>query len=573
MFNYLEIIDGDVRNRGNVVQLAEGTTGVNIDYYGEDKIDCYQSVYLHTESLREWFKDTSRSYDGIVWTNYFHWDFDHDDLQQSFNDTKELVNRLQKFNPENIKVFFSGNKGFHVLYMSPEIEKFNGDIPSTVKSVCCSLASDLPTFDSKIYDKTRIFRSINSRHSVTGLYKVQLPTLELEINEILAWAKTQNEANMSYSKTTHEGIYKLMSENQVEITNSSSFNLEGILDGIANGFSEGNRNTGLASVAGLLHRRNLDDNFVNAMLTAINNRSSCPLPPSDIGNIVRSISRYAVDQTYTDPKAEDLKSIDQAGIEWSENFKKYGYCRFGERFKHIENRMKMCIPGDVIGIAAMSGIGKTTLSMEIGNNEAKEQDKKSLFISLEMSNSGIFFRAATICFPRNADYIPPEEVARKLKDDKSFFTGVCDEWKNIIIVDKGGLTIDQIVNYYNIASDRHEISNIVVDYAQNISNAEDIKYSMKMARGLKTIAKDLNTKMFVAMQCNKELQNPYAEIEKNHIEGAGAYFQACDYILGFWWDEKQKNRVHGKFLKNRWGDVYKFDMVRAGLKFHTEDYS
>ena len=574
MFNHVEVIKGDVRNRGNVIKLQDNVTGADIDYGGMNEVDCFQSVYVHTEALAHWFKDTSLPYVGEVWTNYFHWDFDHEDLRQSLKDAYILVERLSKYNPKNIKVFFSGNKGFHVLYMSPEIANYkNGKVDQVVKNVCCNLASDLPTFDSKIYDKTRIFRSVNSIHSATGLYKVQILKKTEDINTVYNIAKTQVRTDMRYDPTINKDILDLFETNKPEIETKSNFEMGDLLYYVANGFPEGERNTGLTSVAGMLHRRNIDDNFVEAMLHSINGNSSVPLPASDIGNIVRSISRYSIDQQFMQPKRNDIKTIVDAGNEWTENFKKYGYCRFGDRFKHIENRMKLCFPGDVIGVAAMSGGHKSTIGMELGNNEAKEQNKNSLFISLEMSNSGVFFRAATICFPLNADYIPPEEVAKKLGNDPTFYNKVYDEWRNIVIVDKGGLTIDQIVDYYNIARDEYEISNIVVDYAQNINNSEEISYSMKMARSFKTIAKQLETKLFVLMQCNKSLSNPSEEIEKNHIEGAGAYFQVCDYIMGYWKDQENKNRVHGKFLKTRWGESdYKFDLVRAGMKFHTEDF-
>jgi replicative DNA helicase len=238
--------------------------------------------------------------------------------------------------------------------------------------------------------------------------------------------------------------------------------------------------------------------------------------------------------------------------------------------------MKMCIPGDVIAIVAGSGVGKTTLAMELGKQEARSKNSFSLIASLEMSQAGLFFRASTIESENHVDnYVPVSGVANDLMSSTDLKCKVIGEWKNLLIIDKGGLSLDRIVEYYKKAQEIYDgkISNLIIDYAQNIQGAEDITYAMVMARKFKEVAKELNTKLFVAMQTNKTYQTDYMEVNKIHIEGAGAYVQACDYIIAFWKSMDQDNRLHGKFLKDRWnGPNYQFDMVRDGLKYHSENY-
>ena len=191
-----------------------------------------------------------------------------------------------------------------------------------------------------------------------------------------------------------------------------------------------------------------------------------------------------------------------------------------------------------------------------------------------MSNEGLFFRAATIEYETNDDYVPSSHVAKTLLSNSKFFDSVCDQWKNIYIIDKGNITLDNVVDYVERAkNDGLDISNIVIDYAQNLKNAEDIVHAMSMARRFKDVAKRLGVIVFILMQTNKSLPDSYTEIKKNHIEGAGAYFQACDYIIAVWKSRDYHNRLHCKFLKERWGDSnFRFDFVRTGMKFHTADY-
>lgn len=77
-----------------------------------------------------------------------------------------------------IRVFFSGNKGFHVL-VDPEI--FGIEPRTDLNELYRAVAHDLKkmtmfkTVDTGIYDRVRLFRLPNSLHSETGLYKVPVP--------------------------------------------------------------------------------------------------------------------------------------------------------------------------------------------------------------------------------------------------------------------------------------------------------------------------------------------------------------------------------------------------------------
>jgi replicative DNA helicase len=349
-----------------------------------------------------------------------------------------------------------------------------------------------------------------------------------------------------------------------------------LLDGIEYGFEPGNRNSGMASIAGLFHSRNIDRTFIKSFLMAINKNNEVPLSEREINTIIESITRYPVTQEYQETKVKDISTIQDAAEEWYKIIKSSGYTSFGERFPHINQRMKICIPGDVIAIVANSGVGKSTIGLEFGNNEAKSRDMYSLMASLEMSRAGLFFRVATIESLKHVNnHVPSEQVVKDLLEEEELKQRVIKEWRNLLIVDRGSVTLDKIAEYYHLAQEEYKgkISNLIIDYAQNIQGAEEIEYAMRMARQLKTMAKELNTKVFVLMQCNKTMPNDYTQVQKNHIEGAGAYFQACDYIMGFWRSRDIKNRLHGCFIKDRWGSAdFTFDLVRDGLKYHSEDY-
>jgi len=199
-----------------------------------------------------------------------------------------------------------------------------------------------------------------------------------------------------------------------------------------------------------------------------------------------------------------------------------------------------------------------------------------MLASLEMSAAGVFFRAATIeAKPDEDGRVDSTYVAKTLIDDQKLRDAVSDTWKNTLIVDKGGMSIEKIREYFLTAQDLYggTLSNLVIDYAQNIKNAEDITHAMRMAREFKTLAKELKTKLIVLMQTNKQCASEYEEIIPSYIEGAGAYRQACDYIIGIWKSRIDIKRVHCKIIKDRWGEGgVKFDLLREGLKYHTTEF-
>jgi replicative DNA helicase len=541
-YNYSEIVLNGVKNRGNVFKLPDNTSNIDLDYYGKETIDSYHSAFLHSQELKLYSEihGNIKGYKGKVFSKCLFWDLDSYNHDLVRKDTIELTERLLQFNPQNLRIYFSGNKGFHIIYLCPELINLqdNDNFNYKVQILCSNIAQGLSTFDPKIYDKTRIIRTLNSKHSKTNLYKIEITYNELNSlsqKELFELASKQRKSEkIVYKEQFDDNIIRLLNNLSVEktINKRGQFNVDEILNGIRFGFDLGNRNSGFATIAGMLHRRNIDQNFIEVILQTINQNNKVPLSEQEITQIVNSINRYPVDVEYTDMEEDDIIDIESAGESWYQIIETSGYTNFGERFKHLNDRLKMVIPGDTIAFVANSGLGKTTMGMELGNNEAKSRNVYSLMASLEMSRAGIFFRGATIEATDLSieNYVPSSEVAKKLLNDSTLKNKVYDVWKNLKIIDKGGISLDKIIEYFNIAQIKYnnKIGNLIIDYAQNIKDSEKIDYSMMMARKFKEIAKSLNTKLFILMQCNKTIPDDYTEVQKSHIEGAGAYSQAMD---------------------------------------------
>ena len=161
-------------------------------------INGFNSVFYHQDRVKEFFKDTSDkkpSYDGSVYSNYLIWDFDNkENVNAARLDTIELIERLMAYTPTNISAYFSGGKGFHVVYVCPELDQVKVDTyEHVVKNVCLDLAKGLQSLDTRIYDKMRVIRTPNSRHGSTKLFKVPISYNQLKdmtVDEILKYAES-----------------------------------------------------------------------------------------------------------------------------------------------------------------------------------------------------------------------------------------------------------------------------------------------------------------------------------------------------------------------------------------------
>jgi hypothetical protein len=115
--------------------------------------------------------------------------FDLDCVEKPEKARKEAISLIadlkNRFNiPEkSISIHFSGNKGFHVFINRRVFDlEPDTDLPAVFKKMAEELQNNLnlKTVDTKVYERRRLWRIPNSKHSKTGLYKIPLSFIELK---------------------------------------------------------------------------------------------------------------------------------------------------------------------------------------------------------------------------------------------------------------------------------------------------------------------------------------------------------------------------------------------------------
>jgi hypothetical protein len=128
---------------------------------------------------------STRDYAGRCYARWLWFDIDReDDLPAALQDARALAGRLldryRSLDEDDLLLFFSGSKGFHVglplTWKPPPSATFH----LTARTFAQALAGLAGArIDAGIYDKVRAFRAPNSRHPRTGLHKRRLSVEEL----------------------------------------------------------------------------------------------------------------------------------------------------------------------------------------------------------------------------------------------------------------------------------------------------------------------------------------------------------------------------------------------------------
>src|SRR5690606_30327343 len=128
--------------------------------HGTSDEDWYSSLYWYPKEAKDYFTSNGnsiRGYQGEAYSNKLFFDLDSkEDVNKAKEDAKELLHRLQQCGvkiEEQVRVFFSGNKGFHIEV--PVNAQFK---PEELKILCSNIASGLQSFDDVIYNTSRIIR-------------------------------------------------------------------------------------------------------------------------------------------------------------------------------------------------------------------------------------------------------------------------------------------------------------------------------------------------------------------------------------------------------------------------------
>ena len=590
-------------------------------------VDYYISVFKFNEEHKKKFDEVGSvaGFSGVL-TDRLTWDFDSDleDLTREQNidraktDAIELVKRLKKegYKDSDIKIFFSGNKGFEVtIDINEELT------PQQAKNVCMNLAEDLPTKDSKVYNSTRPFRLPLTKHNKSGLYKYPLTTDDLltsSSKEILDLAKQKlnyEDIKDAWTRSQLKGKLIVLKNKTPEVKMnqviSSSYSLED-LDWSTKPrdlsyskwllemgyFENGERSHALMILGATYRSLGYDDNKAYYLLKSASDKQSMrtgsdKFPKEEIwNNIIKQIySPSWQGGTYSEKtdellmrlallvppsaitKRDDVLTIGQTASlfkEFAANIDK-NILKFG--IKSLDDQL-MAMIGRVYTIGGSPGSGKTSLAIQILNNTSLN-GIPSMFFSFDMGLEDVYQK-----FIQKHTKIPAKQLLEKdMKDPEKvkMFDDLLDKnYANVHFVRSSGMSVEAMKNRIT-ETERVlgiELKLIVVDYLDLVQAdfSDPTQKSMAVIQGLKEIATSLRKCVVVLSQPNKANQKVNKPVESYAaIKGSGAVAELSNAVLWVYRPGANPRTFEDDLfysvecMKNRHGALFALDFAWEGI--------
>lgn len=584
----------------------------------------YKSLYYYEEPHFEQYQKT-KSIAGITGlkTDRIVFDFDSKhNVEQAQTDTKELVSRLETkgVNSENIRIYYSGSKGFHVeLLTNHEFTR------KEYEAILGGLAGDLPTLDTRVTDEARIFRIPLTKHQETGLYKIPLSKenlSNLSISEIETKAENVDFSQELYVSEQHkitlpEEVLKLKDAAiQPKIAEPVEINNEYHLDftkmpkfmkperwALAQGYFEaGERNDALHVLASYYRHIGFDSEQTFSLLVDAADKQSKrtgqePKTEREIRDQIirhvysanfkggiytvdnspvlkRTVERFGLNAYQTNVENK-IVTIDKA----LENFVNYA-----KNIKH--NTLKTGIApldenilmttGMCVGILGSPSSGKTSLINNIIENMSKNGDHV-IFYSLDMYETLVVGR-----YLQKYSGYDFKDILYKLESGENdpklldAINIVKENYKNVHIDSRSGLTVEEIdqgiLDYEAITG--HKPRLVVVDYLEKVSSqySDSTASSGYVARQLSDIAKKRDVCLLVLLQPQKNVGDPSEPLlSMRKAKGSSVIEQDCRVMITLWRpgfypkDQSDDNYISLAIVKNNMGSTKQFDLHWNGV--------
>lgn len=624
MMSYIRLTKG-LQDKGQLISEKENPTK-----YVKQETDYYTSIYKYTNEQFNLFKKQGGSVAGIedVYTETLYFDIDKEnDLMASKNTAVQILDRVlsEGFEGDAINVYFSGNKGFHITVNLKERLT-----PEQHRIIASRLAEGISLLDFSIYNPSRIFRLVNTKHPKSGLFKIVLTPDEFtnsSIQDITELAKTPRETKENHSKSDIPPKFK---PEVLTIKKQETRQLPDIMPGgnlinwekkpvyltncrfaLLNGhFLEGSRRSAFMSLAASFKNQGFPKETAEGLLSGVIekqaqyskslNQFSDFFEEKELTQIVEEVYSpewrngqftckkegtwlYQYCQGLGENRCRHDKIDDAATVkihDVTDYFQKYAdsYDKniLYTGIPKLDEKWKLMV-GTSNAILAAPGAGKTSLSLQILKNNS-EKGINCLFFSYDMYFASVYSRML-----QQTQGWTHDQIFAMYKNNKDAVNKanveLREKYKNVNFCFKSGQTIDQIKQ--TIRNTQNEINDkiklVIVDYSELvITDVSDMtQASARVAQGLRELAINEEVCVVVLLQPTKAYSNPADEFGiAAAAKGSGSIQQSLTSLIGCsrpGFDPLDKTGAKDQYfnitcLKNRNGGMFSLDFCWDGVR-------
>ena len=409
---YKELIEHNITNRGKVV--AQGTITTAPRPY-----EAYASLYSFDRSIIDHIEATKAidgkgsvsGYTGIYLAQSFVLDIDNEEEPAKAQaSAREIIKRAyEKFEllPKNWKIYFSGNKGFHLELSQNLFGGFTPDreLPTYHKRMAALMITELfgsvsPArcyVDTKIFEGQRIFRLPNSRHKKTGLFKVPITyeqLNQLDIEQLKVFASQPNE-NFPHERESQLRVLRPLEQLYLSAQQSIPESGDNAVAAPGNGKydtffhipSPGDRNNDLHKMASALFSySDLSEKSVGSLVGIINQASPSPLDWREVNQLVGSAakSRQRVQAKKEYKRQETRVNFMQAARDYVDYYAR-DYKPLQCLFERVDGDQELRLGGKLACFIGSAGTMKSYLVQNIIRQNVINNGSIVACASMEMS--------------------------------------------------------------------------------------------------------------------------------------------------------------------------------------------
>jgi hypothetical protein len=591
--------------------------------------DWYSSIYLYSEEQVNTAKETitkddkerPRGIAGVtdVITKRLVWDFDSEtDIELAKTDTIKVVDRLineYDIPHDSIYVFFSGSKGFSVeLWTNDELS------PEQFKKITAYVADGCKTFDTKVSNPSRIFRTPFTKHNKTGLYKTPLQhdELNLDVESIKSLCCEELEPFTNYNRvnltTTITDILKIKKSkftkvDQKEIK-SIDFDLTSKPKYLSNWkyallkgyYPNGCRSYALMILAATHKNLGYPKEVTYRIL-----KGSAELQAEKTGGEPFSkedIWRTIINQVYSENWKGGDYSEDNFPLELKEFFIKMNIPQdsHGKKFfkpikvydirhdfhNYIDNiednriytglpsldKRLMLTTGMNLGIIGAAGAGKTSLALNILEHTSKN-NVLSVFASIDMHRTRVYEKMIYFATGKTRQDLFDSYGEQREKIDKK----INSKFKNVWFFDRSATKVQDLRNYIDEVeqSTGEKVKLLVIDYFERILGeiADQNVSAIKIGNELQDLLNDYNLCIVTFVQPRKDALHAGPDspiLNYTSIKGSSFLYQSFRAIMSLWRPfytakyAEYDNYMQMAILKNDLGMLKQLDYGWAGSR-------
>lgn len=587
--------------------IQSDSSGINADWY--------QSVHYYDDNHKQLLKEKG-SLRGVtdVKTDKLVFDFDDEtNPDNAKTDAKELCNRLNKqgIKEKDIEVYYSGNKGFHVIItLKKQIT------PKQVQLAATKLAKDLKTFDTSLYDASQILR-VPWTMNKTGLYKIPLSVkqLSLPMGTIKTIAKDIDNVTTEFnydSTDIPEELFKEEPKAEKVEAPLSEYDQKAILASkprhwpdykwaLLNAVKvkENERHEALMVIAATCKGLGYPEDMTRALCLTFDDKfqANTKKPPvEDLeSNILRTVysdrwngGHYSIKnniwlQEYAkrvginvnaNMEDEPVVSIESAFNIFKDYASNIDSLTIKTGIPSLDKSLRITI-GMSVGLVGAPGSGKSTIALQMLNAMSKSGED-CIFFSYDMYSALVFQKLAQKHLKISDAQLFEKFKQNDIKFQEKVLDVLKDEYKNVQFCFKTGQTPEEIEQTILFAKERtgRVPRLLVVDYSELVLSdmSDGTAASAYVAHKLREIANKYNTCVFVLLQPNKMTGTPADEIiSYQSAKGSSTIQQSLSVMLGMsrpGYDPKRADDdqfVTINCLKNRMGPLFSLDLGWSGV--------